>query len=441
MKWGVSDLFFGDEGIGEVTGRLSMRGLLMTYELEAASPRLAVSGTGRIELNDEMDAELSFRVTDTSLDPYLRALQPTFSPYTSAIASGTIRVVGELYNPDALRIDTSVEQVDLRLLDYRLRNQAPIRLSVERQTLQVDALKLVGDDTELDLTGSVNLQRSVAGAAGQRRRQPRRAAGLPARHPQLGSRRSVGAHLAARRRAPVVSGKALLTDGRLRHCSFPHALEELNGIVTFDAAGIRLDGITARLGGGAVKFGGRIGLSGYQLSEFDVTATGEDMRLRYPEGMRSVVDAKLALQGPATAPVLSGTVNVKSASWTRGFGSSGGLFSGLTGGDGAIPAIEGQVARGVQRALRRAARRARDAAHRQRSGAHRRQRRPDPARHARSAAAVRSRRDRARRGRVRGPALSGDARQPRLRQPQSHPAVLRHRGRDARARARARPIA
>ena len=133
VKWSVSDLFFGDEGIGEMTGRLSMRGLLMTYELEAASPRLAVSGTGRVELNDEMDAEMSFRVTDTSLDPYLRVMQPAFSPFTSAVASGTIRVVGELYNPDALRIDTSVEQVNVALLDYRLRNPSPIRLSVEHQ--------------------------------------------------------------------------------------------------------------------------------------------------------------------------------------------------------------------------------------------------------------------------------------------------------------------
>ena len=41
-----------------------------------------------------------------------------------------------------------------------------------------------------------------------------------------------------------------------------------------------------------VRFGGRIGLSGYQLSEFDVTATGQDMNLRYPEGMRSIVDAE-----------------------------------------------------------------------------------------------------------------------------------------------------
>src|SRR6185436_14920991 len=341
VKWDVSDLFFGDEGVGEMTGRLSIRGLLMTYELEAASPRLAVSGTGRIELNDEMDAEMSFRVTDTSLDPYLRALQPTFSPYTSAIASGTIRVVGELYNPDALRIDTSVEQVNVALLDYRLRNQSPIRLSVERQVLQVDSLKMVGDDTELDLTGSVNLNDQSLSL------QANGAANLAVLQGFLPDIRSSGraevtARISGTAAAPIVAGNALLTNGRMRSLWFPHALEEVNGIATFDVGGVRLDGITARLGGGAVRFGGRIGMAGYQLSEFDVTATGQDMNLRYPEGMRSTVDANLALQGPSTAPLITGNVSVKSATWARGFGS-GGLFSGLTG-ETPIPSVEGQVA-------------------------------------------------------------------------------------------------
>jgi len=343
VKWSASDLFFGDEGIGEMTGRLSIRGLLMTYELEAASPRLAVSGTGRIELNDEMDAELSFRVTDTSLDPYLRVLQPTFSPFTSAITSGTIRVVGELYNPDALRIDTNIEEVNLRLLDYRLRNQSPIRLSVEHQVLQVEALKMVGDDTELDLGGSVNMVDQTLAL------QANGAANLAVLQGFLPDLRSSGraevtARITGTASAPVVAGNALLTNGRIRQLSFPHALEDVNGIATFDASGLRLDGITARLGGGAVRFGGRIGLSAYQLSEFDVTATGQDMNLRYPEGMRSTVDAELALQGPAAAPMVTGTVNVKSASWARGFGASGGLFSGLTGGEAPIPSVEGQVA-------------------------------------------------------------------------------------------------
>jgi len=161
VKLGVHDLFFGSEGIGQLTGRLSVRDTVLTYELEAASPRLAVSGTGRIALDEAGDAEMTFRVTDTSLDPYVRAFQPTLSPYATAVASGTIRVVGELYNRDALRIDTSVEQLDLTLLDYRLRNQGPITVAVEGRTLRIDTLQLVGEDTALNLAGSVDLDRQA----------------------------------------------------------------------------------------------------------------------------------------------------------------------------------------------------------------------------------------------------------------------------------------
>lgn len=349
VKANVRDLFIGDEGIGQMTGRLSMRGLLLTYEMETASARLAVSGTGRIELNDEMDSELSFRFTDTSLDPYLRAFQPTLSPYTSAVASGTIRVVGELYNPDALVIDTTVEQVDVRLFDYRLRNAGPIRLSVEHQTLQVDALRLVGEDTELDLSGAVNLQDQSLSL------QANGAANLAVLQGFVADLRSSGraevtARISGTAREPIVSGNALVANGRLRQFSFPHALEDVNGIVTFDATGIRLDGVSARLGGGPVKFGGRIGLFGYRLSEYDVTVVGEDMRLRYPEGMRSLVDANLALQGPAEAPVVSGTVNVKSANYTRGIDTSTNFLSALAGSDPALT-VAGQVA-AVSSALR-----------------------------------------------------------------------------------------
>jgi len=148
---------FGDAAPAPVFAQIDRPIQTVGRRKEAIVRVRLVSGTGRIELNDEMDGELSFRVTDTSLDPYLRVLQPTFSPFTSAITSGTIRVVGELYNPEALRIDTNIEEVNLRMLDYRLRNQSPIRLSVEHQVLQVDSLKMVGEDTELDLSGSVNL--------------------------------------------------------------------------------------------------------------------------------------------------------------------------------------------------------------------------------------------------------------------------------------------
>jgi translocation and assembly module TamB len=342
VKVSVHDLFFGQEGIGQVTGRLSMRDASMTYELEAASPRLAVSGTGRISFDEDGDAEMSFRVTDTSIDPYVRAFQPALSPYVTANASGTIRIVGPLYNRDALRIDTSVEQLDLRLLDYRLRNQGPLTASIAGHNLHIDMLRLVGEDTALNVAGSVDLERQALSL------QADGAANLAALQgfiPDLRSsgRADVSALIGGTVNQPMVSGQALVTEGRLRHFSVPHAIEDVNGIVAFNAGGIRLDGLSGRLGGGPVKFAGRIGLSGYQLSEFDLSATGEDMRLRFPEGMRSVVDATLALQGPVNGPVLTGTVSVKSASWTRGFQTGTNVFALAGDDDGGLPSVPGAI--------------------------------------------------------------------------------------------------
>ena len=142
-------------------------------------------------------------------------------------------------------------------------------MSVDRQVLQVDALRLVGEDTELDLAGTVDVPKQALaltanGAANL--------AVLQGFAPDVRSsgRAEVAARVTGTVEAPVVSGTALLSDGRLRHFGVPHALEALNGIVTFTATGVQLDGLSARLAGGPVRFAGRVGLNGYTLSEYDV---------------------------------------------------------------------------------------------------------------------------------------------------------------------------
>ena len=116
---------------------------------------------------------------------------------------------------------------------------------------------------------------------------------------------------------PQVSGSATITDGRIRHFSMPNSLDAINGTIHFDPGGIRLDDLSATMGGGRVQFGGRIGLDGYEIGDVDITARAEEMHLRVPEGVRSVVDADLSLRGPYRAPTLGGTVTVRSALWSR----------------------------------------------------------------------------------------------------------------------------
>ena len=324
----IDDLFIADEGVGQVTGALTVRDQTLTIDvLEAASSRLAISGSGRIALTPQADADLRFRFTDTSLDPYVRAVKPGFSPFTTAVVSGSVRAFGELRNIEELRAEVVAEQLDLGLFDYHLRNDGPIRLALDDQVLRLDRLRLVGDGTQLEMVGDVRLtdQRISLRALGD--------ANLGVLQGVLRDVRSSGsaevqADVRGTLSAPLITGAATIVDGRLRHFSLPHAIDHINGQVVFDSAGLGVDGLTGRLGEGDVVLGGRIVFRGFEPVEYGLTATGTGMRLRYPEGFRSVVDADLALRGPFASPVLSGLVTVQSAVYERSFDPAGGnLFS------------------------------------------------------------------------------------------------------------------
>ena len=128
-------------------------------------------------------------------------------------------------------------------------------------------------------------------------------------------------------RNPVLTGAARITRGRLRHFSLPHALDSVEGRLVFDRDGVGFDEVTAELGGGRLLFGGRVGLRGYELGDFNVSAQATGMNLRYPAGIRSTADADLTLTGSAAAPTLGGTVFVREAVWLDVFGSGASVLA------------------------------------------------------------------------------------------------------------------
>lgn len=342
VRGAIDDFFLGDEGIGQVTGRLAVRGDILTIEqLDVASPRLSASGTGRVDFTTRSDADLTFRFSDASLDPYARLYQPRLSPFTTAVASGTLRVVGDLESTTALRATAIVEELDLRLFDYRLRNDGPVRMVMDQGVARIEKLSLIGDGTALDVAGNARLsdERLDISASGD--------ANLSILQGLLRDIRSTGearlrATIGGSVSAPVLNGTLSVEGGRIRHFALPHSIEDLNGAIEFNSGGASFDGLSGKLGGGQVDFGGSVLFAGVFPDEFGLTAVGRGLRLRYPEGFRSVVDADLALRGKVDTPVLSGTVLVKDALWVRTFDTSGaGVFNfsatpeGATAGPGA----------------------------------------------------------------------------------------------------------
>jgi hypothetical protein len=325
FRFRIADMSIGEEQVGQVNGTLALRGTDLSGEVDAASPRLALTGTGRIALTPKADAELTFRFHDTSLDPYVRLFVPKLSSYTTAVATGALRVVGELADPNHLVVDATVDTLEMRLLDYQIRNAAPIKMALDREKVRIDELQLVGEDTRLRVTGAVDvgadrIALKLSGDAGlgilQGFFRDVRAAG----------RATLTAAIDGPLAQPQFSGSASIADGRIRHFSLPNSLDAINGTIHFDPGAIRLDDVAATMGGGRVQFGGRVGLDGYVPGDVDVTIRGEEMRLRVPEGIRSVVDADLSLRGNYKAPTLGGTVTVRNAIWNRRIDTPGSIF-------------------------------------------------------------------------------------------------------------------
>jgi autotransporter translocation and assembly factor TamB len=325
VRFRIQDLFVVDEGVGQVSGTLALRGEEVTGEVSVASPRLAMTGTGRIALTRGHDAELTFRFHDTSLDPYVRLFVPRLSPFTTAVATGTIRVTGQLASFDRVIVDGTVDTVDMRLFDYAVRNAVPIRLGLDRQVVRVDNLQLLGDGTRLSIDGAIALDEEQISL------QANGDANLGILQGFFRNVRGSGyAQLTAAINGPLYeplfSGNATVIDGRVRHFSLPNSLDGINGTVQFDSRGLRFDDLAATMGGGRVQFGGRVDADGYLPGDLNLTARGEGMQLRYPAGVRSTVDADLTVRGNFSSPILGGAVTVRNAIWTRRIDPTGGLF-------------------------------------------------------------------------------------------------------------------
>jgi translocation and assembly module TamB len=119
------------------------------------------------------------------------------------------------------------------------------------------------------------------------------------------------------RTEPVVEGTLDLDSGGIRLRGFPHGVEDVRGRVLFDGHAAHFSGVTGTVGGGPVELEGQAAYVGGRLTSFDVQGNGRAIALRYPEGLRSVLDADLRFFGDNAQQWLTGKVAVRDAVWTR----------------------------------------------------------------------------------------------------------------------------
>jgi translocation and assembly module TamB len=103
-----------------------------------------------------------------------------------------------------------------------------------------------------------------------------------------------------------LQGRIDFENGSLSLEDLPNGLSQLHGTLVFNQNRLEVQTLTAMTGGGLLSVGGSLA---YQHGLYaNLTATGKGIRIRYPQGVSSLADATLRLEGSQSSLLLSGDV-------------------------------------------------------------------------------------------------------------------------------------
>ena len=311
-------LFFGDEGIGALEARLTGDGDgRVTLDGRCRSGRLDLALAGDVLAAGPHQADLTLRARDTSVDPFVRAVLPGLPQGVALVATGEARIQGPLARPAELAAVATLHELELLTADFPVRASEPVRLALAGGRLELGRLHLAGEGTDLVVEGAMDAFGDGPLALEARGRADLRGlAGLTRRLRGQGDAR-LAVSVSGTRAAPLVRGALDLEGAGLRVRGFPHGVEALRGRVRFSERAAELENVHGTLAGGALDVEGQVAYAGGRLTSYDIRPTGKGLALRYPEGLRSLLDAELRLFGDADQQWITGTLDVRQALYTR----------------------------------------------------------------------------------------------------------------------------
>jgi len=313
----LRDLAFDHERIGDYALDASTEGadLHLSGRSQFENEELTVNGD--VRLRDDWPCRIHLQFDHLDVDPVLRTYLKV--PLTAhSAATGDLELQGPLRDPASLSVTGQISDLAMEASHIQLSNNGLIHFTIADQSLEIQRLRLTGQDTDLEIGGQVQL-------AGDR------LINLHAEgHADLGLIHSfntdftssgtvaVNLTVGGTLHRPTAGGRLQISGGSIQYSDLPSALSDLQGSLVFNQDRLEIESLTAHVGGGLVQFGGYATTYNQEVN-FDLTLKGQDVRLRYPPGVSSMTNVDLRWSGTLSASTFSGNATVTRLAVTPGF--------------------------------------------------------------------------------------------------------------------------
>jgi translocation and assembly module TamB len=301
----LAGLALSGESLGSMDLTAHTANRSVTYDLTTRMEAAELTAHGQTALGGDYDTRAQLDFSRFDIGALIRLAHIKGLNGQSALA-GTVTLEGPLARPSDMRGEARLQELAATVSGVYLKSEGGAHLTLDHAIVHLDPLHVTGEQTDLRAQGSLSLKDknelefSASGTINLKVAETI--------DPDLTA--SGNASFQVEGHGPLMKpnlrGSIDFQDAALSLEDVPNGLSQLHGTLEFNQNRLEVRSLTAMSGGGLLSVGGYLG---YQNGLYaNLTVTGDQIRIRYPQGVSSLADVSLHLQGLQNNLLLSGDV-------------------------------------------------------------------------------------------------------------------------------------
>jgi translocation and assembly module TamB len=301
----LGSLTLGGEPIGGLELVAHTANHSLAYDMTTRMDSAELTVHGQTALNGDYATQARLEFSRFNINSLLKLTHVAALSGESSLA-GTVTVEGPLAHPEQLHGEARLQELEATIAGVHLKSEGGVHATLANDRIRLDPLHVTGENTDLRAQGSLalngarQLDLAASGSVNLKLAETL--------DPDLTASGTSTFQMEAHGplKNPGLQGRVDFQDGSLSFEDIPNGLSQLHGTLEFSQDRLEVKSLTAMSGGGPLSVGGYLA---YQNGLYaDLSFTGQGVRIRYPQGVSSLADATLRLQGTQNNLLLSGDV-------------------------------------------------------------------------------------------------------------------------------------
>jgi len=288
-----------------------------TISLDSDVAKVFVKARGTVGIETPYMADVHLDTGRIDFQPFVAM----YAPGQAADLSGQTELHASIRGPlaDKNRVEAHIEvpNLNVKYKQFQLAAAKPIRADYQNGTATLQPTSIRGTGTSIDAQAVVPVTTPKAASFLVQGNVDLGIAQMFA--PDLQSTGQLQFDLDSKRYGPGanLNGQIKIVNANLHTLDYPVGLDNANGVINVTQTRLEIASFDGQMGGGTIRATGAVAFR--PSVQFQVGLAANNIRLRYPEGVRAILASNLTLTGNPQASQLGGQVKIERVSFTPDF--------------------------------------------------------------------------------------------------------------------------